>query len=151
MGFLDFLKISNGIANSIRYTSPVLGSGTYSGHVGASKLPEGHGVFVNDLDIEYNGEWKDGKLCGFGRKYARGYYDVVRDGEEAGRSLFYAGEFKDDKFHGTGKLYSQSCTLEYEGEFEDGWRSGEGTEYYTSGSVKYTGSVKRGRYRGKGW
>ena len=102
-------------------------------------------------DTQYFMAYKDGRLCGQGRKYARSYIDVMRaDGEEAGRSLFYAGEFKDDKYHGQGKLYNQFCTLEYEGQWEDGWRSGEGTEYYPIGFAKYVGTWKRGRYDGKG-
>lgn len=151
MGMLDFLKISNGIANSISFTSKVLGTGTYSGHVGASKLPEGHGVFINDLEIEYDGEWKNGRLCGFGRKYAKGYYDISQgNGEEDSKSLFYAGEFKDDKFHGKGKLFAQSGKLEYDGEWEDGWKSGEGIEYYGNGTQKFVGTWKRGKYNSKG-
>lgn len=151
MELLDYLKISDGIANGISYKSPVLGTGTYSGHVGPNNLPEGHGVFINDLDIEYNGEWKDGRLCGMGRKYARSYIDVMRaEGDEVSRSLFYVGEFKDDKYHGQGKLYNQFCTLEYDGQWEDGWRSGQGTEYYPIGFAKYVGTWKRGRYHGKG-
>lgn len=151
MGMLDFLKISNGIANSISFTSKVLGTGTYSGHVGASKLPEGHGVFINDLEIEYDGEWKNGRLCGFGRKYAKGYYDISQgNGEEDSKSLFYAGEFKDDKFHGKGKLFAQSGKLEYDGEWEDGWKSGEGIEYYANGTQKFVGTWKRGKYNSKG-
>ena len=151
MGMLDFFKISNGIANSIHYTSKTLGTGTYSGHVGSSKLPEGHGVFINDLEIEYDGEWKDGKLCGFGRKYAKGYYDVTQgNDEEPSKSLVYAGDFKDDKFHGKGKLYNQNGELEYDGEWEDGWKSGEGVEYYVNGMTKFVGTWKRGRYHSKG-
>ena len=151
MGMLDFFKISNGVANNISYTSKTLGTGTYSGHVGSSRLPDGHGVFINDLDIEYNGEWKDGKLCGFGRKYAIGYYDVAQGtDEEPSKSLFYAGEFKDDKYHGKGKLFNQNGKLEYDGEWEDGWKSGEGTEYYDNGNVKFVGVWKRGRYNSKG-
>ena len=78
MGMLDFFKVSNGIANNIRFESDNLGTGLYSGHVGASRLPEGHGVFINSLEIEYDGEWQHGKLCGFGRKYAKGYYVIGR-------------------------------------------------------------------------
>lgn len=151
MGMLDFLKVSHGIANGITYSSKTLGTGTYSGHVGSSRLPEGHGVFINDLEIEFNGEWKDGKLCGFGRKYAKGYYDVIRgDGEETSKSLVYAGDFKDDKFDGKGKLFNQNGDLEYDGEWEDGWKSGEGTEYHPNGSVKFVGTWKRGKYNSKG-
>lgn len=151
MELFDFLKISDGIANGISYKSPVLGTGTYSGHVGPSNLPEGHGVFINDLDIEYDGEWKNGKLCGLGRKYARSYVDVMHaDGDEIGKSLFYVGEFRDDKYHGQGKLFNQFCSIEYDGEWEDGWRSGKGTEYYPIGFAKYVGTWKRGRYDGKG-
>ncbi|MBR6070148.1 MAG: hypothetical protein IKP78_06125 [Ruminococcus sp.] len=151
MGMLNFFKISNGIANSISFTSKVLGTGTYSGHVGASKLPDGHGVFINELDIEYDGEWKDGKLCGFGRKYAKGYYDMTQeDDDEPNKSLFYAGEFKDDRFHGKGKFFHQSGKVAYDGDWEDGWKSGEGTEYYANGSVKYVGTWKRDRYNGSG-
>ncbi len=152
MGMLDIFKISHGIANSISYTSKTLGTGTYSGHVGPSRLPEGHGVFVNDLDIEFDGEWKNGKLCGLGRKYARGYYDVIRDDgeDEPSKSLFYVGEFKDDRFHGKGKLFNQNGRLEYDGEWEDGWKSGEGIEYYPNGTQKFVGAWKRGRYNSKG-
>ncbi len=151
MGMLDFLKISHGIANSISYTSPVLGTGTYSGHVGPSRLPEGHGVFINDLGIEFEGEWQKGKLCGFGRKYAKGYYDVIREnGEDDSKSLFYAGGFMDDKYHGKGKSFNQNGRLEYDGDWEDGWKSGEGTEFYANGSPKFVGTWKRGRYHGKG-
>lgn len=151
MGMLDFFKINNGIANNIHYSSKTLGTGLYSGHVGSSKLPDGHGVFINSLEIEYDGEWKDGKLCGFGRKYAKGYYDVVKDEEEEpSKSLVYAGEFNNDRFHGKGKQFSQTGELIYDGEWEDGWKCGDGTEYYENGSIKYVGTWKRGRYSGQG-
>ena len=106
MGMLDFFKVSNGIANNIRFESDNLGTGLYSGHVGASRLPEGHGVFINSLEIEYDGEWQRSKLCGFGRKYAKGYYDISQgEDDDASKSLVYAGEFKDNRFNGKGKQY----------------------------------------------
>ena len=152
MGMLDFLKVSNGIANNIHFSSPTLGTGTYSGHVGHARLPDGHGVFINDLEIEYDGEWKDGKLCGFGRKYAKGYYDIGKgdDDDDVSKSLVYAGEFSDDKFHGNGKQYKQSGKVDYDGQWKNGWRCGEGTEYYENGRPKYTGSWSRGKYQGHG-
>ncbi|WP_019680043.1 hypothetical protein, partial [Ruminococcus flavefaciens] len=151
MGMLDFLKVSNGIANNIRFTSDTLGSGLYSGHVNSSRLPEGRGVFINALEIEYDGEWQNGRLCGFGRKYAKGYYDVVQgNDDDASKSLVYAGEFRDDRFHGKGKQYRQTGKLEYDGDWIDGWRCGEGTEYYENGRPKFVGSWNRGRYQGKG-
>lgn len=152
MGMMDFLKVSNGIANSIHFVSPILGEGTYSGHVDSSRKPNGHGVFVNSLDIEYEGEWSKGKLCGFGKKYATGYYDMVQSSgdEEAGKSLVYAGNFLNDRFHGQGKEYSQTGKIIYDGEWLEGWKCGEGTEYYENGREKFKGTWQRSRYHGKG-
>ena len=151
MGMLDFLKVSKGIANNMNYSSSVLGTGMYSGHVGSSRKPDGRGVFINDLDIEYDGEWKDGKLCGFGRKYAKGYYDIGQgEGDEASKSLVYAGDFVDDRFHGNGKQYWQTGKLQYDGEWMYGWKCGEGTEFYENGKAKYVGSWSRSRYHGRG-
>ena len=151
MGMMDFLKVSNGIANNIRFISKTLGTGTYSGHVDSSKRPSGHGVFINSLGIEYDGEWQNGMLCGSGKKYAKGYYDIV-DGEDddASKSLIYAGGFKDDRFHGHGQQFSQTGKIIYDGEWDDGWKCGEGTEYYENGRVKFRGTWKRDRYHGKG-
>ena len=151
MGMLDFFKVSNGIANNIRFESDNLGTGLYSGHVGASRLPEGHGVFINSLEIEYDGEWQRGKLCGFGRKYAKGYYDISQgEDDDASKSLVYAGEFNDNRFNGKGKQYRQTGKIAYDGDWLDGWKCGEGTEYYENGRVKFTGSWNRDRYHGKG-
>ena len=148
---LDFFKVSNGIANNIRFESDNLGTGLYSGHVGASRLPEGHGVFINSLEIEYDGEWQRGKLCGFGRKYAKGYYDITQgEDDDASKSLVYAGEFKDNRFNGKGKQYRQTGKIAYDGDWLDGWKCGEGTEYYENGRVKYIGTWNRDRYHGKG-
>lgn len=151
MGMMDFLKVSKGIANNIHFESKTLGTGFYSGHVDASRKPHGHGVFVNSLDIEYDGEWQNGKLCGFGKKYAKGYYDMLNsDGDETSKSLTYAGDFKDDRFHGKGQEFSQTGKTLYDGEWEDGWKSGEGAEYYENGRIKFKGTWNRGRYHGKG-
>jgi len=57
MGMLDIFKVSNGIANNINFSSDILGTGTYSGHVNSSRKPDGRGVFINSLEIEYDGEW----------------------------------------------------------------------------------------------
>ena len=106
MGVFDVLKVKNGVAQGISFES-FLGHGHYSGHVNSSRLPHGHGVFVNSIGISYDGEWVDGQLCGFGKKYAKGYYDMMfDDDDDAGTSLVYAGDFKDDKFHGKGKKYN---------------------------------------------
>ena len=155
MGMLDIFKVSNGIANNINFSSDILGTGTYSGHVNSSRKPDGRGVFINSLEIEYDGEWQNGRLCGFGRKYAKGYYDMVqgKDSEEdddASKSLVYAGDFKDNRFHGKGKQYRQTGKIEYDGDWVDGWRCGEGIEYYENGRIKFEGSWDRSRYNGKG-
>ena len=151
MGMLDFFKVSNGIANNIHYISEALGTGLYSGQVGSSRLPNGRGVFVNSLEIEYDGEWQNGKLCGFGRKYAKGYYDFVNGSDDdSSKSLVYAGEFIDDRFHGKGKQFRQTGRLEYDGEWQNGWKCGRGIEYYENGKTKYDGTWYRGRYNGNG-
>ena len=150
MGVFDVLKVRNGVAQGISYESCFLGEGHYSGHVNSSRLPHGHGVFVNSVGIEYDGEWMDGKLCGYGKKYAKGYYDVGSDDDDAGSSLVYAGDFTDDKFNGKGKQFHYSGRLEYDGDFNDGWKQGHGTEFYENGTVKYEGEWFRNRYNGKG-
>ena len=151
MGMMDFFKVSNGIANNISFISDILGTGTYSGHVDSARRPNGHGVFINSLDIEYDGEWKDGMLCGFGKKYAKGYYDMLQGGDdETCKSLMYAGDFRNDRFHGKGQQFSQTGKLIYDGEWQDGWRCGEGIEYYENGRQKFKGTWNRSRYHGKG-
>lgn len=151
MGMMDFFKVSNGIANNIHFVSSTLGTGSYSGHVDSSRRPNGHGVFINSLEIEYDGEWKDGMLCGFGKKYAKGYYDIIQGkDDDTCKSLMYAGDFKNDRFHGKGQEFSQTGKLVYDGEWLDGWKSGEGVEYYENGRQRFKGTWNRGRYHGKG-
>ena len=151
MGMMDIFKVSKGIANNIHFISDTLGEGFYSGHVDSSRKPSGHGIFINELEIEYDGEWQNGMLCGFGKKYAKGYYDIMQsEGEETSKSLVYAGDFKNDRFHGKGKQYSQTGKIIYDGEGEDGWKCGEGVEYYENGRTRFKGTWNRGRYHGKG-
>jgi len=148
MGVFDVLKIKNGVAQGIRFES-VLGEGLYSGQVNSSRLPNGQGMFVNSVGVEYEGNWENGVLNGFGKKYAKGYYDTLDD-ENAGTSLVYAGDFADNKFHGKGKQFSYSGKIEYDGDYKEGWKSGHGVEYYENGTVKYEGDWLRDKYHGAG-
>ena len=55
----------------------------------------------------YQGEWKDGKACGFGV-----YVDQ--------NGSIYRGEWKDDQYHGKGVESWSFGQVRYEGDFLEG-------------------------------
>eukprot|EP01040_Poterioochromonas_malhamensis_P013921 gene13921-15369_t len=70
-------------------------------------------IFTEEDGTIYEGEFKKGRRCGFGRSQSI-------DGS------FYVGEWKYDKYHGKGKMTYKSGYI-YEGEFRDGKKHGKGT------------------------
>ena len=86
--------------------------------------------FWNTGDMEYVGEYKDGK------KHGQGTYTWFDGG-------IYVGKWKDGKEHGQG-TYTSHVGTKYVGEWKDGMRSGQGTETWSSG-WKYVGEWREGK------
>ena len=80
-------------------------------------------IFTNDCNIIFEGEFKNGMKCGYGRDYLNNY----------------EGEFLYDMYHGKGKY-----SYDFEGEFKNGKKSGIWKEY------NYEGYFKNGIKDGKG-
>ena len=88
-------------------SSPVFGQET-------DVLYQYENFFWNTGDMEYVGEYKDGK------KHGQGTYTWFDGG-------IYVGKWKDGKEHGQG-TYTSHVGTKYVGEWKDGMRSGQGTE-----------------------
>ena len=108
-----------GDVERLTYTGEMLedgtphGKGTYYRNPGG--LPTSDGI-LNDNELLYEGEVKDGKREGKGRAY------------DAKERLAYDGEWKDDLREGFGLAY-ENGVLVYRGEWRRGFRSGAGTSY----------------------
>jgi len=104
----------------------------------------GRGVYQHKDGQAYIGEWKDGKMHGFGKLYFKN------------KKLRYEGEFKNGLFHGTGTEYSEFQLEEREAEideeyvkiFKGNWIKYEG--YYVSDRREGVGKIyfKNGFWRG---
>ena len=91
---------------------------------------------VSKIDVEYEGDWKDGKRHGKGTA-------TLSDGRK------YEGGWKDDNPHGKGIQFGPDNTRIYEGDWKDGKYHGKGTATLSNGS-KYEGDWKDGKRHGKG-
>lgn len=97
---------------------------------------EGRGKHVlNNGDIEYIGEYKDGKPHGMGVK-------TYEDGS------VYSGSFKDGKRHGNGKI-SFTDVCEFDGMWINDKMDGSGSLKYSNGD-KFTGMFKNNEMNGHG-
>jgi hypothetical protein len=80
----------------------------------------GHGMFNNEPNGVFEGEFIDGVMNGTG-KYSKG-------------SERYAGEFKNGLFHGHG-MYCYSNGDRYEGGFTNGKKDGKGVFYKSNNEI----------------
>jgi len=86
--------------------------------------------FWNTGDMEYLGEYKDGK------KHGKGRYTWSDGG-------IYVGNWKDGKEHGQG-TYTSPVGRKYVGEWKEGKYDGQGTETLSNG-WKYVGEWREGK------
>ncbi len=96
----------------------------------------GYGEKTFSSGARYAGEFKDGKMDGYGKYIYKG----------GGAS--YNGQWKDDQRHGLGKAIYQDGTM-YVGEFADGKMHGRGKKTWPDGR-EYIGDWKYGMYNGEG-
>ena len=112
----------------------------------------------NEAYFAYDGEWKDGKMHGYGRYLyddgfdCRGQFENNWQHGEARADYptgdSYEGQWMRGKYHGMGAFRTFSGS-EYKGEHAYGRRSGFGRVEYPSGLV-YEGEWKDGKMHGKG-
>jgi hypothetical protein len=108
-----------GDVERVTYTGEMLpdgtphGKGAYYRNLGGKPTSDG---MLNDIELLYEGEVKDGKRHGLGHAY------------DAKKRLAYDGEWKDDLREGFGLAY-ENGVLSYRGEWRRGFRSGAGTSY----------------------
>jgi hypothetical protein len=89
---------------------------------------------INDGNITYKGQFKEGNMDGLGEL-------TINNNESK-----YVGEFKFSKINGEGKLTTPNYT--YEGQFINNKKNGKGV--YKSGNVIYEGNFVRDRMEGYG-
>lgn len=120
------------------------GSMRYDGEWLNDKM-HGKGIFFINETVRYEGDMKDGKMCGNGK-----LLDNIQ---------IYDGEFRDNKKCGHGVEYNRNGVIIYRGNFEDNERKGKGTEYITEYKIKeydensiliYEGDIFNGDKNGKG-
>lgn len=139
------------------------GGKMYQGEM-AKDLSQGEGVMTFANCDEYSGQWRDGRMCGYG---VYRFYDDGRDGFGNAR---YEGMFRSSKFHGFGRMVYSDKSI-YSGQWERGKREGfgkyvtaggdvilgrwhdgdisEGTRIYADGS-RYVGGFQHMRLSGQG-
>jgi hypothetical protein len=97
----------------------------------------GHGIYVYNSGMMYEGEWKDGKRHGKGRL-------IYPDG------TMYEGEWKDDRMDGFGIKTSPAFrAYKYIGEWKKGNKHGKGIQYFAPDEW-YKGEWKNGVKDGYG-
>ena len=94
-----------------------------------------------DGELEYEGEYKNGKRNGYGKDY---YGDNI---------IFFEGEYKDGKRNGYGKEYDRYSNLIFEGEFlNDKYWNGILIYRYINKKIIFKGEYKNGKiWNGKGY
>ena len=102
-------------------------NGRYSGEFKGGKLT-GFGTFAYREGQRYVGDWKDDKREGFG---------TLTDT----KGNRYAGDWLDGKPHGQGTAMLQNRT-KFVGNYRNGKRNGEGILYAADGSVEASGLWK---------
>jgi len=98
-------------------------------------LPKGAAPRRKPVLPFYEGEWKDGKEHGKGKRLFE-------------EDHYYIGEWKEGDREGYGFYHWPNRTF-YEGEFKEGFRHGHGT-YTWSEKAKYIGQWQKGIEHGKG-
>ena len=84
-----------------------------------------------DGQVLYEGEWRNGVRCGYGRCYF-------------GNGEFYCGMFHDNMMNGKGTYYYATGQPRFVGEFRNDKRNGEGTEYDIHGAILEQGFYVNG-------
>jgi len=136
--------------------------GHYSGEV-KDGLLNGQGTLTMEWEKkELSGNWKDGRLHGFGKyKYQKSIDEIItyegewKEGEKHGKGIMkysngdtYKGEWEKGEKHGKGIMkYSNGDT--YEGEWEKGEEHGKGIMKYSNGGT-YEGEWEKGEIHGRG-
>ena len=95
----------------------------------------GKGVFINDKNDKYIGEFKNMKRWGKGKLLTE--------------QILYEGEFNNDQIEGVGKIIFLKSRTEYTGIFKEGKIEGYGRFKWSNGE-KYEGEVKDGKMHGAG-
>ena len=108
--------------------------------------------------FNYDGQWKNGKMTGFGRfcfvdgsTYDGEWLENMRHGTGTAhykQGHVYEGQWFDDYMHGQGRLEFKNGIV-YEGGFEEGRRHGKGVQKYPNG-MQYRGDFKTGQKHGMG-
>ena len=142
------IMIAPGLVSLLmEYTSPIGNvDNTYKGDIkngqanGLGKMYQnGRTVFTSEGDLIYEGEWKDGKKHGKGKKFYDG-------------DLIYEGEWNEGCYHGKGKEFSDGDLI-YEGEWKYSEEHGKGIKYFKvvgKNLAKYEGEFEESDFNGKG-
>jgi hypothetical protein len=116
--------------------------GEYTGPLNERTEPHGAEGLIRYYDDseklvkKYDGDWKDGKKCGYGiQTWASG--------------SVYEGNFESDQLHGRGIFRWAQLGDVYEGEWSHDIRHGQGIQIFCDGS-KYHGKWHRGAMEGRG-
>ena len=109
----------------------------YEGQWKEDKL-DGFGIEYRSIrEKEYEGQWKEGKYDGFGIKYKYG-------------KKYYEGEWKEGKPDGFGIVYHDNGRKEYEGQWKQRDFDGFGIKYHKDGENRYEGQWKKDQLDGFG-
>lgn len=108
--------------------------------------------------FNYDGQWKNGKMSGFGRfcfvdgsTYDGQWLENMRHGTGTAKykeGHVYEGEWFDDYMQGQGRLEFRNGIV-YEGLFLEGKRHGKGVQKFPNGMM-YRGDFKMGKKEGMG-
>ena len=94
----------------------------YTGNL-ENNIYKGRGILYDTSgEIIYDGYFKEGKYCGFGKLYNS-------------QSLIYEGFFDNENYNGKGILYKNG-KKKFEGYFESGHYNGVGIEYLSNGKKR---------------
>lgn len=152
-GGKKFSESANSVRTDLSYTKAAIENlGMYEGQVFRdSKVPNGKGRLEMENGVVYSGDFKDGKMTGFG---------VMEDFE----GNYYEGEFKNGQKHGKGleileggEMTGKVC---YEGKFnydaKDGYGKPRLFNRYCKGKLSqekigtYNGYFSKGEFNGYG-
>ena len=124
-------------------------NGNYSGEVKMG-LPDGNGKFISDekkIELEYDGEWKKGKLKGEGELEYNCFLVTYADTEYEG---LFKGKTKDGRAEGEGSFEADSDSkFEYVGNWSNNLFHGNGVikwEDDKGKERKYDGTYKEGEF-----
>ncbi|KAL4473619.1 hypothetical protein ABPG74_022483 [Tetrahymena malaccensis] len=120
--------------------------------------------YSKEKDHYYEGEWKDGVMCGQGKfSYTSGgvYEGEVKDGKRHGKGKYryangntYEGDWFENNQHGEGKFTYAVNNGEggdiYQGQFQKGKFEGFGHYYYKKSGKQYIGFWQDDKWNGEG-